>query len=82
MVRCGLYNYISQLRSEVEYIVEHIDSYGSCEVPFYENEFRGWGPYAGLQLETDWRTKLRKQCDVAFRALMIIHYAEKGFSDY
>lgn len=76
LVRCGLYPYLPQLRTEVEYIAEHIKSDGTCDVPFYEKEFRGWGPYAGLQLETDWRSKVRKQCDIAFRTLLIMHYIQ------
>ena len=73
--RLGLYPYLKELRSEVDYIAEHIGDDGICGVPFYENEFRGWGPYAGLQLETDWKSKIRKACDITFRALLIMHYA-------
>ena len=68
-------NRFAEKQQEIEYIVEHINDNGICEVPFYENEFRGWGPYAGLQLETDWKSKMRKSCDVTFRALLIAHYA-------
>lgn len=41
-----------------------------------EYYFRGWGPYAGLQLETDWKSKIRKTCDITFRALLILHYSD------
>ncbi len=33
------------------------------------------GLYAGFQLEVDWRSKVRKYCDVTFRTLLILHYA-------
>lgn len=75
LIRCGLYQHIPQLQSEVDFILDHIDSNGICKVDFYENEFRGWGPYAGLQLEHDWRSKIRKACDITFRALLIAEYA-------
>ena len=75
LCRCGLYPYLKELQSEVMYIADHIDENGICEIEFYENEFRGWGPYAGLQLETDWKSKMRKACDITFRALLIVHYA-------
>lgn len=75
LCRCGLYPYLPQLKDAVGYIEEHIDGDGVCRVPFYEGEFRNWGPYAGLQLETDWRSKKRRACDVTFRALLIMHYA-------
>ena len=74
LCRCGLYPYLEELHSEIDYIAKHINGNGICEIPFYENEFRGWGPYAGLQLETDWKSKLRKACDITFRALLIMHY--------
>ena len=40
--RCGLYQHIPQFQSEVDFILDHIDSDGICKVDFYENEFRGW----------------------------------------
>lgn len=76
LVRCGLYQHIPQLKSEVDFILDHIDSNGICKVDIYENEFKGWGPYAGLQLETDWRSKIRRACDITFRALLISEYAK------
>lgn len=76
LCRLGLYSYLPKLREEVDYIKESISADGICTVPFYENEFRGWGPYAGLQLETDWKSKKRKLCDITFRALLILHYAD------
>lgn len=76
LVRCGLYNYLPILKEEVEYIINSIDDNGVCRANVYENEFRGWGPYSGLQLETDWRSKVRKDCDITFRALLILHLLE------
>lgn len=76
LCRCGLYPYLPELQAEVEFIAEHINTEGICDVPFYENEFRGWGPYAGLQLEENWKSKIRRACDITFRALLIMHYAD------
>ena len=75
LVRCGLYPYLPQLKEEVDYILSQVGSDGICRAQTYEGEFRGWSPYFGLQLETDWRSKLRKSCDFTFRALLIAHYA-------
>ena len=77
LCRCGLYPYLPELRSEVEYIAEHIGSDGVCDIPFYENEFRNWGPYSGLQLETDWRSGTRRLSDLTFRAMMILFFSGK-----
>lgn len=75
LCRCGLYPHLPALREEVDFMAAHIAD-GVCRVPFYENEFRGWGPYAGLQLEPDWRKSIRRDCDVTFRAAMILHLTQ------
>ncbi len=75
LVRCGLYPYLPELREEVEFILDKINQDGICSVNIFDGEFRGWGPYFGAQLETDWRAKIRRQCDITFRALLIAHYA-------
>lgn len=76
LCRCGLYPYLPELQKEVQLVIDNIDPDGICSVDTYEGEFRGWGPYFGAQLETDWRAKLRKKCDITFRALLIAHYAK------
>lgn len=73
--RCGLYPYLPELREEVDFVLDNINPDGICSVEMYDGEFKGWGPYGGAQLETDWRAKIRKQCDVTFRALLIAHYS-------
>lgn len=75
LVRCGLYHHLPELKTEVDFIMDHVGSDGVCNVDFYEKEFRSWAPYFGLTLETDWRSKKRKYCDVTFRALLVAHYA-------
>lgn len=77
MIRCGLYNHIPKLKEDVEYILNNVDPNGICRIHVNEKEFRGWSPYFGLQLESDWRSKLRRECDITFRALLILHYAQK-----
>jgi hypothetical protein len=37
--------------------------------------FRRWGTYTGLMLEKDWKVARRRHYDLAFRALLIRHYA-------
>jgi hypothetical protein len=75
LVRCGLYPHLSMLRDEVDFILNHINEDGVCEVGTFEIDFRGWGPYSGSQLEVDWKSKVKKQCDITFRALLILHYS-------
>lgn len=75
LCRCGLYDYLPELREEVDFVINSINKDGVYTAAIYEKEFRGWSPYFGAQLETDWKAKIRKQCDVTFRALLIAHYA-------
>lgn len=72
--RCGIIQCIPALCEVVEEITESIDDEGICRIPALET--KGWGPYHGSMLEVDWRTKTRKACDVTFRALLILHYAD------
>lgn len=40
LCRCGLYDYLPQLKEEVEYIADNVDPDGSCHVETYDSEFR------------------------------------------
>lgn len=75
--RCGIVPYVPALREAVDDIADSIDGNGICRIPVLEDIFKGWGPYAGLQLEVDWKSQVRKDCDITFRALLILHYAEQ-----
>lgn len=75
MCRCGLYNYVPELKNEVDLIMDSIDENGICRVDFLETAIKGMGTYSGGQLEVDWKSKTRKLCDVTYRALLIAYYA-------
>lgn len=74
--RCGIVKYIPALQDAVKDILDSVDKEGICRAPVLE--VKGWGPYAGMQLEADWKSKIRKACDITFRALLILHYSEVG----
>ena len=75
LARCGVVPYISALKDAVDEILQSIDEDGGCQIPVLDDIFKGWGPYAGLQLEIDWKSKTRRDCDITFRALLIAYYA-------
>jgi len=75
--RCGIIPYIPVLQEVVDEIMNTTDDGGICRIPVLEDIFKGWGPYGGLQLEVDWKSKIRKACDITFRALLILHYSEQ-----
>lgn len=76
LARCGVVSYIPELQVAVNEIKYSIDENGICNIPVLDDLFKGWGPYAGMQLEVDWKSKVRRMCDITFRALLILHYAE------
>jgi len=71
--RCGIIKYVPALQEAVDDIINRVDDEGVCHAPVLE--VKGWGPYAGMQLEVDWKGKYRKLCDITFRALLISHYS-------
>ena len=77
LCRCGLAPYLEQLQDEVERLTRFVNGDGICMAPIAENQLKGFSTYGGQQLETDWKTATRRYCDITFRALLIMHYAQK-----
>jgi len=71
--RCGIIQYVPALQNAVLDIINSIDDEGICQAPVLEG--KNWGPYYGMKLEVDWKSKTRRQCDITFRALLIAHYS-------
>ncbi len=78
MCRCGLYDLVPQLKKEVDIIYDSIDEQGICRANYDEKALKGMGTYSGGQLEEDWRSRIRKFCDVTYRALLILYYSDLG----
>ncbi len=77
LCRCGIAPYVEQLQNEVEILRNLVTEDGICMAPIAENQLKGFSTYGGQQLETDWKTPVRRLCDITFRALLIIHYSQK-----
>ena len=75
LARCGVVPYMPVMCEVVDDIAHAVDDDGSCHIPVLDGVFKGWGPYAGLQLEVDWKSKIKKHCDITFRALLTLHYS-------
>lgn len=75
LARCGVIRYSQKLQEIVESIQGAVNADGVCEISV-DAMFRNWGPYGGLQLETDWKSARRRNCDITFRALQLIYYTE------
>ncbi len=75
LCRCGLAPYLEQLQNEAELLGNEINNDGICTAGIDENQLKGFSTYGGQQLETDWKSPVRRDCDITFRALLIMHYA-------
>jgi hypothetical protein len=73
--RCGVVPHVPALHDAVDDIMNTVGNDGVCRIPVVDAIFKGWGPYGGLQLEKDWKSKVRRDCDITFRALLIYHYS-------
>jgi len=77
--RCGVVPFVPALNEIVEEIASSIDDDGVCRLTNVPLDlFKAWGPFGGLQLEVDWKSKTRRDCDITFRALLILYYANIG----
>lgn len=75
--RCGIIPHSTRLLDEMSLLKETINDEGVCQTYIDEPFFKNWGPYSGLKLEENWHKETKKQCDITFRALLIMNYAEK-----
>jgi len=70
MCRCGLYPYLPALREDVRTLLDSVDAEGICRAQVDEEWLQHISTYGGQQLETDWKSPVRKLCDITFRALL------------
>lgn len=77
--RCGIVLGSERLMQEVSQMKVSVDLDGICQATVDEKYFKNWGAYSGLQLEENWRSKVKKQCDITFRALLILSLVENTY---
>jgi hypothetical protein len=73
--RCGIIKQAGFLKDKYDYMLSLVG--GNLIIDYkVKPQERNWGPYGGFSIEEDWKSKVRKQCDLLFRILLIIHYTE------
>ncbi len=82
LCRCGLAPYIPELRAEADLLAGSVDENGICRAKVDENQLKGISTYGGQQLETDWKTETRRLCDITFRVLLILYYAQENSHEF
>jgi hypothetical protein len=75
LCRCGIAPYVPALSQVVEEIAGSMDESGVCRASIDENQLHGFSTYGGQQLEIDWKSPVRYECDVTYRALLILHHS-------
>ena len=71
--RLGVMDQVPFLKNKLDWLLGQIDHQLNIRYKPPAGE-RNWGPYGGYALEDDWKSKTRKQCDLLFRVLLILHY--------
>lgn len=74
--RCGIVDKVMFLKAKYESLLGLIDDDLNVNLDVDKKSAFGWSPYFGYALEEDWKKKIRKQCDLLFRILMIMHHVE------
>jgi hypothetical protein len=72
--RCGIVKYSNKLKSEIEKLGMFINESGIFDIKINEYYFKNWSAYSGLMIEENWKNKIKKQCDISFRVLLILYY--------
>lgn len=77
LARIGSIHSIPEIRAQVEFLSGILAQHGGrFTLPLAHEYFRKWGSYTGLTLVRDWRDPHRRQDDLTFRSLLILHYFE------
>lgn len=76
LCRCGIAPYLPALQTELARLADAINAEGICEADIDENQLRGFSTYGGQQLEVDWKSPIRRACDLTFRAALCLYYAD------
>lgn len=75
--RLGIVHRVPELRAQVLTLKDMLIAGGSMfKKAVAHDYFRKWGAYTGLMLKMDWRDPRRRQYDLTFRSLLILHYYE------
>jgi hypothetical protein len=75
--RLGIVHLVPELRAQVVTLKDMLSAGGGQFTKAVAHDyFRKWGAYTGLMLERDWRDPRRRQYDLTFRSLLILHYYE------
>lgn len=76
--RCGIVNDVSIIKAKYDALLATVHSDLSFDFAVDKKKEFGWSPYFGYALSESWRDNRNVRCDVLFRILLIMHYAEQS----
>ena len=76
--RCGVINAVEKLKTKYEELLSAIHSDLSFDFSVDKKKEFGWSPYFGYALSENWKKDVSVHCDVLFRILLIMHYADQS----
>jgi hypothetical protein len=76
LARLGVVSSVPALARQVVVLRATLDADGGRFIQRLSHPyFKQWGAYTGLMLEKDWRSARRREYDLTFRSLLILHFA-------
>jgi hypothetical protein len=79
LARSGVVSSVPALARQIEVLRAMLDAGGGRFTQRLSHPyFKQWGSYTGLMLEKDWRWARRREYDLTFRSLLILHFAAEG----
>lgn len=76
--RMGVVRSVRELERQVNQLEAMLEAHdGWFTKPLTHPYFRNRGSYTGVMLERDWKKPWRRQADLTFRSLLILHYYRK-----
>lgn len=76
LARCGVVKEVKQIKNKYDYLLSTINPDLSFKIDVDKKKDFTWSPYFGFALSESWKKDIDIQCDILFRILLIIHYAE------
>jgi len=75
--RCGVVNQVEVLKNQYNSLLMLIDENFNVNIDEAKQKNYGWSPYFGFALEENWKSEIKRRCDILFRVLLIIHFTER-----
>ncbi len=75
IARLGVLPRIPSLKSQIESLAGMLSEEGLLVKRLSHVSFHRWGAYTGLSLEKDWRSPVRRTCDLTFRSQLIMKHS-------